>query len=127
MTTEKTAATTAKVPVKKLPVKKSPVPAKSVTKAPTRPTSAKTAPQPAEKKPKKDHKKIVVRDSFTMPQIEYAKIAVIKATCLKAKMHVKKSEVLRAGLKLLSELNPAQLKLALGNLEKIKTGRPQKA
>ena len=60
-----------------------------------------------------------------MPQSEYAKIAEIKAVCLKAKMHVKKSEVLRAGLKLLAELNAAQLKKALAGLEKIKTGRPQ--
>ena len=68
----------------------------------------------------------VVRDSFTMPQNEYARIARIKDVCLKAKMHVKKSEVLRAGLILLAELDPAQLKRALGSLEKIKTGRPKK-
>jgi len=68
----------------------------------------------------------VVRDSFTMPQNEYARIAEIKDICLKAKMHVKKSEVLRAGLIVLAELDPGQLKRALGSLEKIKTGRPQK-
>jgi hypothetical protein len=129
MTTKKTAATTTKAsvkkPVKKLPVKKSPVPAKSITKAPGK-SGVKAAPQPAAKKPKKEHKKKVVRDSFTMPQSEYSKIAEIKAICLKAKMHVKKSEVLRAGLKLLAGLNDAQLKQTLGSLEKIKTGRPQK-
>jgi hypothetical protein len=129
MTTKKTAATTAKASVKKLvqklPVKKSPVPAKSITKAPGK-SGVKAAPQQAAKKPKKEHKKNVVRDSFTMPQSEYSKIAEIKTICLKAKMHVKKSEVLRAGLKLLAELNAAQLKRALGSLEKIKTGRPQK-
>lgn len=129
MTTKKTAATSAKASVKKLikklPVKKSPVPAKPITKAPGK-SGVKAAPQPAAKKPKKEHKKKVVRDSFTMPESEYSKIAEIKAICLKAKMHVKKSEVLRAGLKLLAELNAAQLKNALGSLEKIKTGRPQK-
>jgi hypothetical protein len=61
-----------------------------------------------------------------MPQSEYQKIAEIKAACLKTKMHVKKSEVLRAGLKLLAGLNAAKLKLVLGGLEKIKTGRPKK-
>jgi len=61
-----------------------------------------------------------------MPQSEYQKIAEIKAICQKAKMHVKKSEVLRAGLKLLAELNAAQLKRTLNGLEKIKTGRPKK-
>ena len=125
MTTEKTAATTGKASVKKLRMKKSPVPAKSITKVLGK-SDVKAAPQQAAKKPKKEHKKKVVRDSFTMPQSEYSKIAEIKAICLKAKMHVKKSEVLRAGLKLLAELNAAQLKHALGSLEKIKTGRPQK-
>jgi hypothetical protein len=67
-----------------------------------------------------------VRDSFTMPQNEYAKIAEIKEICLKTKMHVKKSEVLRAGLVLLAALDQGQMKRALGSLEKIKTGRPQK-
>jgi hypothetical protein len=41
-------------------------------------------------------------------------------------MHEKKSEVLRAGLKLLPELDSARLKLVLKGLEKIKTGRPKK-
>jgi hypothetical protein len=125
MTTKKTATTTAKASEKKLPVKKSRVPAKPITKVPGK-SDVKAAPQQAAKNPKKEHKKKVVRDSFTMPQSEYSKIAEIKAICLKAKMHVKKSEVLRAGLKLLAELNAAQLKHALGSLEKIKTGRPQK-
>ncbi len=76
---------------------------------------------------KKQKQKIkVVRDSFTMPLNEYSKIAEIKEICAKAMMHVKKSEVLRAGLILLAELDPVQLKRALGSLEKIKTGRPQK-
>lgn len=78
------------------------------------------------KRAKKEQKKKVVRDSFTMPHDEYQKIAEIKAICLKAKLHVKKSEVLRAGLNLLAGLTDAQLKQALGKLEKIKTGRPKK-
>src|SRR5665811_1461443 len=118
MTTEKTAATTGKASVKKLPMKKSPVPAKSITKVLGK-SDVKAAPQQAAKKPKKEHKKKVMRDSFTMPQSEYSKIAEIKAICLKAKMHVKKSEVLRAGLKVLAELNVAKLKLALNNLETV--------
>jgi hypothetical protein len=125
MTTKKTAAMTTKASVKKLSVKKSPVPAKPATKTAGK-SGAKTAPQKAIKKSKKEHKKKVVRDSFTMPQSEYEKIAEIKATLLNAKIRIKKSEVLRAGLKLLAELNDAQLKRTLGSLEKIKTGRPQK-
>ena len=108
-------ATTAKATTKKLPAKKT-----------TGKSGIKTAPQQAAKKTKKEHKVKVVRDSFTMPQSEYAKIAEIKAICLKAKMHVKKSEVLRAALKILAELNATQLKRVLSGLEKIKTGRPLK-
>lgn len=119
MTTKKAAT------VKKSPVKKASVPAKPVAKSADK-SRVKAAPQPAAKKTKKEHKVKVVRDSFTMPQSEYQKIAEIKAVCLKARMHVKKSEVLRAGLKLLAGLNAAQLMRALGNLEKIKTGRPKK-
>jgi hypothetical protein len=117
MTTKKTAAAT----VKKSPMRKTSVLAKPVVKP-----EAKDVQQPDEKKIKKEHKVKVVRDSFTMPQSEYQKIAEIKAICQKAKMHVKKSEVLRAGLKLLAELNAAQLKRTLNGLEKIKTGRPKK-
>jgi hypothetical protein len=92
-------------------------------------TAVKSAPAKKEKKPKK-HKPAskvkVVRDSFTMPQGDYAKIAELKQACLKAGVHVKKSELLRAGLQALSKLNPAQLKRAVAQLEKIKTGRPKK-
>jgi hypothetical protein len=125
MTTKKSAAAKAKTPVKKLPVKKPAVPARPITVASGK-SGAKDLAHQAAKKPKKNHRKKVVRDSFTMPQDEYAKIAEIKAMCLKAKMHVKKSEVLRAGLIKLAELNAAQLKQALASLEKIKTGRPHK-
>jgi len=125
MTTKKTAEKKVKTAAGKLPAKK-PVtlkkpPAKSESKPSAKPVHKKNA-----KKSKKENKKKVVRDSFTMPQSEYLKIAEIKAICLKSKMHVKKSEVLRAGLKALAKLNATQLKSALNDLEKIKTGRPKK-
>jgi hypothetical protein len=121
MTTKKAAAPTAK----KSPLKMTAAPGKKIAKSAAK-TKVKAVPQPAAKKAKKVHKIKVVRDSFTMPQSEYQKIADIKAICLKARMHVKKSEVLRAGLKILAGLNVAQLKIALNSLEKIKTGRPKK-
>src|SRR3989338_416751 len=107
MTTKKTVAAAAKNTAKKPPVEKSA--ADTVTK-----------------KPKKAPKVKIVRDSFTMPQSEYQKIAEIKEICLEAGLPVKKSEVLRAGLKALARLNSAQLQRALTGLEKIKAGRPQK-
>lgn len=125
MTTKKTASTKVKAAARKPASRKPSVREQAGAK------SAKKVSQPQilkknNKKTKKENKKKVVRDSFTMPQIEYLKIAEIKAVCLNAGMHVKKSEVLRAGLIALAKLNPANLKRALSNLEKIKTGRPKK-
>jgi hypothetical protein len=81
---------------------------------------AKRAKAKSPKKPK------VVRDSFTMPEHEYQKIFAIKAQCLSAGIQIKKSEILRAGVIALCALNESQLIAALGGLDKIKTGRPNK-
>jgi hypothetical protein len=121
MTTKKTAVPSAK----KTPAGKASALAKPIAKSAVKPP-VQSAPKAGKKKSKNEHKVKVVRDSFTMPQNEYQKIAEIKAICLKTKMHVKKSEVLRAGLKLLGELGAVQLKRSLSGLEKIKTGRPKK-
>jgi len=122
MTTKKTAKKTVKGAAVKLSVKKPAALKKLSVKS-----ANKATPKSVQKKhAKKENKKKVVRDSFTMPHSEYLKIAEIKAVCLKARMHVKKSEVLRAGLKALAKLNATQLKRALSELEKIKTGRPKK-
>lgn len=67
-----------------------------------------------------------VRDSFTMPQHEYAKIAEIKERCLRLGLHAKKSEILRAGLLVLSSMTDLRLEQTLGRVEKIRTGRPPK-
>jgi len=128
-TTAKAVTSAKAAPAKKAPVKKAPSPAKPAAKTAVI-AAAKTqlgaTQKPAAKKPKKNHKEKVVRDSFTMPQDEYQKIAEIKKTCLNAGLHVKKSEVLRAGLKALSGMNATQLKQSLSGVEKIRTGRPKK-
>ena len=123
--TPKTAAlaqATKKLAVRKAPAKKVPA-AKAAAEA------MKTVSE-QEKKSKKtknsDNKMKVVRDSFTMPQSDYAKIGEFKQLCLKNGLHVKKSELLRAGLHALGKLSAAQLKIALSNLEKIESGRPKK-
>jgi hypothetical protein len=114
--------TPAKTTVRAAVAKKAPVARKRAT--------PKAIVAKAEKKIKKEKKvevKVkVVRDSFTMPQTDYDLIAEIKQKALKAGLHVKKSELLRAGLQALSKLNTAQLKQTVINLEKIKTGRPKK-
>ncbi|MBB1635217.1 hypothetical protein [Cupriavidus sp. UME77] len=68
----------------------------------------------------------VVRDSFTMPEWDYAKLAELKRRCLNGGAHVKKSELLRAGLKMLESLPERQLLAVVAQVETVKTGRPAK-
>ncbi len=91
------------------------------------------APAPAigvdsEKQLKKDKPKKIkmIRDSFTMPENDYVKLGDLKKKCLQAGVHVKKSELIRAGLLSLSKLTDASLLKAIEQVEVIKTGRPAK-
>lgn len=68
----------------------------------------------------------LVRDSFTMPDKEYAQIDQIKKRLLTQGRAAKKSELLRAGLAQLMALDDAALLTALEQLEVIKTGRKAK-
>lgn len=81
---------------------------------------AKEAKEPKAKKPK------LVRDSFTIPKDEYAVIDDLKLRGAQLGHQAKKSELLRAGLKLLASLNDQQLLAALRAVPAIKTGRPSK-
>jgi hypothetical protein len=67
---------------------------------------------------------LLVRDSFTMPEQEYAVLATVKQACLKAGFEVKKSELLRMGVALLGQLDTASLRAVLDSLPQLKTGRP---
>ena len=49
-------------------------------------------------KPAKAEKAKLVRDSFTMPDVEYALIATLKKRCLDAGISAKRSEILRASV-----------------------------
>jgi hypothetical protein len=122
------------MPEKTSTTKRMPAAAKPAAPArrPATATSAKPAAKPAkkDKKARKGNGKLepkmkVIRDSFTMPQKDYAKIGELKEVCLKADMHVKKSELLRAGLHVLGKLSTAQLKQTIAQMEQIKTGRPK--
>ena len=69
----------------------------------------------------------LVRDSFTMPEQEYAVLGIVKQACLKAGFEVKKSELLRIGVALLGQLDTASLRAVLDSLPQLKTGRPPAA
>jgi hypothetical protein len=104
-----------------------------VSKPTSKPVSPPAAPAAATKsvavKPGKKAAKlrpVLVRDSFTMPGSDFALIATLKATALKAQRAAKKSELLRAGLQLLATLEAQALVVVLDRLEPVKTGRPKK-
>lgn len=68
----------------------------------------------------------LVRDSFTMPQLDFDLIPALKKRALAFQRPAKKSELLRAGLHALAALDDARLKKALDALATIKAGRPKK-
>lgn len=84
---------------------------------------AKDGKAPQAHKPGKDK---LVRDSFTIPASEYEAIAKLKQRALKMAHPAKKSEVLRAGLRVLSQLADGELVAALQAVPSIKTGRPKR-
>jgi hypothetical protein len=110
--------TVTKTAVKKPVVKKSA--AKPATKAPIKAAKPVKVAKPAKvKKPK------LVRDSFTIPKDEYVVIDALKTRASKLGQAIKKSELLRAGIKALAAMSDIQYKAALSNVPTIKTGRPK--
>jgi hypothetical protein len=87
-----------------------------------KPATKAAKPAKAEK-PVKAKKQKLVRDSFAMPEGEYALIGEIKK---RLAGEYKKSELLRAGVIVLAALNDTELKAVMGHIERIKTGRPSK-
>ena len=91
--------------------------------------TAKKSKTVAVTKPKKDSKpkKVkMVRDSYSLPENEYAMLTGLKKQCLKAGVHVKKSELLRVGLSTLTKLPAATLLKTIERFVKPKTGLPGK-
>jgi hypothetical protein len=77
-------------------------------------------------KPIKAKKVKLVRDSFTIPKPEYLILDNLKLRAADLKHPVKKSELLRAGIKSLAAMTDEQLLLALKAVPMLKTGRPSK-
>jgi hypothetical protein len=111
-----------KKPARRPASKSASAPTKKATAKPT--VKAAQIAQTAETKLKKPK---LVRDSFTFPKDEYQAIAGLKQKALGLKHSAKKSEILRAGLKLLSSLNDKAFLAALNNVPALKTGRPAKS
>lgn len=90
------------------------------------PKAAKAAKPAKPEKPAKAKKIKLVRDSYAMPETEYARIGELKKRLAALGSEVKKSELLRGGIALLAALNDSELKAVMGRVERIKTGRPNK-
>ena len=63
----------------------------------------------------------VIKHRFSFPEQDYLKISELKKNCLAAGIHVKRGEILRAGLLLLTKLNLDEIKQVL---EQVQTGQP---
>ena len=111
------------------PAAKSAAPkAASKVAAPKAVKHAVVATQPTKvEKPAKVKKPKLVRDSFTIPKDEYEVIDALKVRGGKLGQAVKKSELLRAGIKALAAMSDIQFKAALIKVPTIKTGRPTNA
>ncbi len=94
-----------------------------ITQPLSKPASTKLE-KPA-KAPKAKKVKLV-RDSYAMPEAEYAQISVLKKRLAGLGKEVKKSELLRGGIANLTSLSDTQLQAVMGRVERIKTGRPNK-
>lgn len=90
-------------------------------------TDATSTPVVIEEKTRRAKKKRVVRDSVTMLESDYVKIAELKKRCIAAGVQVTKSELLRAGLQLLALSPQTRLIAAVAALEPVKVGRPEKS
>jgi len=130
--TKSAAKVVAKAPAKpaakvatKAPVKlaaKSTNVAKSSAKKPAAANKPVVVAAPAKEKVKKPK---LVRDSFTMPEAEYAVLSEVKKACIAAGIEVKKSQLLRVGLVLLKKTPVSALKTLVEELPPLKAGRPK--
>lgn len=125
--------TPAKTPVKTMA---KPV-AKSVTKSAAKPvlkplikagvtesSKIRVPAKPKVEKQLKAKKPKLVRDSFTIPKAEYTVMDDLKQRATKLAFPIKKSELLRAGIKALAAMTDQAFLAALQAVPAIKTGRP---
>ena len=116
-------AAKSKAPATKTAQKRPAAKAAPVKAAPLKAAPPAKAPKAAVEKPKKPK---LVRDSFTMPEAEYAVFAQLKKACVAAGFEIKKSELLRIGVALISKLDAKKLQAAQKALAPLKAGRPKK-
>ena len=105
---------------------KKPAPKPAVKAKPAKQATQKAA-KPKAGKPDKLKKPKLVRDSFTMPEQEYALLGQVKKACHAGGITIKKSELLRIGVAQLAAMDLKKLKAAQAALTPLKAGRPKKS
>jgi len=78
-------------------------------------------------KEEKAKKAKLVRDSFTIPKPEYLVLEQLKQRATQLGAPIKKSELLRAGIKALAAMDSVDYLASLAAVPAIKTGRPAKS
>lgn len=89
-------------------------------------TAATAVAKQAEVKLLKPKKPKLVRDSFTIPKLEYLKLEELKHRSVKLGTSIKKSELIRAGILALTAMSDANFLKVTKAVPAIKTGRPAK-
>ncbi len=113
-------------PVKKVAAKTAaPKPAPQVAVKPASVAAKATKEVPASK-PAKVKKPKLVRDSLTIPKAEYEVLAVLKLRAAKLGNPVKKTELIRAGIKALAAMKDQDFLASVKAVPSLKTGRPNK-
>jgi hypothetical protein len=88
--------------------------AKAASPVPTKPAKATTA---VTKEASAEPKKVkLVRDSFTLPKVEYGVIDILKTRAARLARPTKKSEIVRAGLKALIAMTDADFLACVSSL-----------
>jgi len=128
-----TAKPTAKPAVKKTVAAKTKVAAKVVAPKPVSKVAAKpvvpvakAAKETPAAKSAKVKKPKLVRDSLTIPKAEYEVLADLKLRAAKLGNPVKKTELIRAGIKAIAAMKDQEFLAAVQAVPSLKTGRPNK-
>ena len=91
------------------------------------PPVAKPVGKLAETKPPKSKKIKMVRDSLSIPKLEYDVLDTLKLRAAKMGNPVKKTELIRAGIKAVAALSDSAFLTLIQSVPSLKTGRPSKA
>ena len=92
---------------------------KAAAKAPATAPGKPPAPKPAPVDVKVKHK--LVRDSFTIPKIEYVVLESLKLRAADLKRPTKKSELIRAGIAVLKKMGDKEFLAAVSGVPSLKT------